>query len=71
MVKWQKKNRIITVKKRYIPTTGPRGPRLIWYRSGVGPMGPIKPLGPGGPGGPSSPGDPGEPSGPGSPKIGL
>lgn len=48
---------------------GPRGPRLIWCRSGVGPMGPIKPLGPGGPGAPNSPGDPGGPSGPGSPKI--
>lgn len=52
----------------YWLTTGPRGPRLMWCRSGVGPMGPIKPLGPGGPGGPVCPEIPGGPSGPGSPK---
>lgn len=53
----------------YLLTTGPLGPRLMWDRSGVGPMGPIKPLGPGGPGSPNSPVSPGGPSGPGSPKI--
>lgn len=56
-------------EKKIILTTGPRGPRLIWDRSGVGPIGPIKPLGPGGPGDPNNPLSPGGPCGPGSPKT--
>lgn len=47
-------------------TTGPLGPRLMWDRSGVGPVGPIKPLEPGGPG---RPGSPGGPSGPETPNT--
>lgn len=59
-------NKRITETETHGLTTGPLGPRLMWNRSGVGPLGPIKPLGPGSPGGPFNPGGP---SGPGPPNT--